>query len=307
MLTLVIEFNLGTIFAFIAGILSGAVLLFLLYLFLMAVYMKRKGKIEPPFDGESKIDEVHAIIKTNQKKFKDLCARQSGIDLNLFKDLNYDVMVEVARLYYPESKNPLGELSISQLEQLNSQLPDAIDGLLKKFKLSFLKEVKLSKLISIVNAKKQIDENEVIKKTKFIGKYGKTFWNILNIINPVMWIKKGIISPSISLFVHKICLYTIETVAIKTNNVFSGESFTTDLTDEENEEFLNEFKDMMHDDNIDTSEQPVQEESEVEIIEKPSKLHKIKNLFKRKEALENIPEPVILKVESKDNQKKTRN
>ena len=56
MLTLEIQFNLGTILAFITGILSGALLLFLIYMLQIVIYMKKKGKIEPPFDGESKID-----------------------------------------------------------------------------------------------------------------------------------------------------------------------------------------------------------------------------------------------------------
>ena len=303
MLTLEIQFNLGTILAFITGILSGALLLFLIYMLQIVIYMKKKGKIEPPFDGESKIDEVNAIIKEHQKKFKDLCAKQSGIDIGLFKDLNYDVMVEVARLYYPESKNPLGELSISQLEELNAQLPDAINGLLNKFKLNFLKDVKLSKLIAIVNAKKQLDESQVVKKTKFISKYGKTFWNILNIINPVMWIKKGIISPSISLFVHKICLYTIETVGIKTNNVFSGETFTQDLTDQENQEFIEQMNALMDDQ---------EEEVKVDIplidkqvnIKVPKKMNKIKSFFnKKKDVIEN-EEPRIIKIENPSDKQK---
>ena len=308
MLGVVIEFNFASIIAFLTGILSGAILLFLIYVFHVVRYLRKKDEIRVPFDASVNIATVQEISNKYQDKYKQIISKKSGIDFKLFKELNYDVMVEVASLYYPDSKNPLSELTINEIKELDHQLLDQVDKLLSKFGLKFLGDVKLSKLITLVNAKKTIEENVVVKKTKGLQRVSKLIWNTINIINPLMWIKKGVINPSISVLTNKICLYVIDMVAIKTNNIYSGEQFIQDLTDEENQKFIECVQDMMIED-----DDEVDEEQGIEVLDIEDKkrekdnsinsiIANIKHRINKEEIIKDIKD--IKQIVTKDKTKK---
>lgn len=231
-------FNLGSLLAYLGGIISGVVLFVLFYFLYVMIYLKKQEiQISSKATNISK-NQIDTEIKNSQMKFLEIKKELSEVNLDTLKDVCIELMNNIAALYYPESKRPLGELTIKELLLLDQYLVEKIENILNKFGLKFTKKVKFNTIINILNMKKNIDNNNVVKATKKVGKVTSNVISVLNIINPVVWFKKGIYAPAINLIIKKICLLVIATVGYETGHVYSKQAFLDPVLDEEMENLI---------------------------------------------------------------------
>lgn len=242
------SFNLATILAFIAGIFSGIILFIALYtLYVVTLINKNEIVIQT---RDIKTEEIEEKIKNSQERFLKYRRAHQEITFEIFKQILFDLTNDIAGLYYPESKHPLSELTIKELILLDQYLIEKIENILDKVGLKFLKKIKISLLLNILNMKKNIDRNNVIKASRKIGNFSSKLWSLINFLNPVMWIKRGIINPSINLITKKIFLSVIDTVGKETYHVYSKQAFLDPVLDQEVEKLI-EIIESSHEENDD--------------------------------------------------------
>ena len=230
--------NLGSLFAYLGGIASGIVLFILIYFLYVMVYLKKQEVRISSLSQEIDQKQIEVEIKIAQMKFLEQKKELGEINVEVLKEVSLELMNSIAKLYYPESKRPLGELTIKEILLLDQYLVDKIDDILNKFGIKFSKKVKLNTIINILNMKKNIDNNNVVKATKKFGKFTSNLLVVLNFINPVMWFKKGIITPTTNLIIKKICLLVIATVGYETYHVYSKQAFLDPVLDNELEKLI---------------------------------------------------------------------
>lgn len=232
------SFNLSTIIAFLIGIVSGIILLVLIYTLYVLITLNKKEVNITCSDLNNDRIEVEEQIKKAQIKFLKIRKENKDISLEIFKYLLVDLMNDVAKIYYPNSEHPLSELTIKELILLSQYLSEKVESILDHFGLRFMKKIKMSSVIDILNMKRTIDHNNLIQATKKISNFSSKLWSLINFLNPVMWIKRGIINPSINLITKKICLLVISTVGIETYHIYSKQAFLDPILDKDIEKLI---------------------------------------------------------------------
>lgn len=236
------EDPLEKLMPFFIGIIFGFVLCLLIYLLIVISSLKKTKN--SALDIVLNIDDE--IIKNQIEN-----ARNKYIEESLYKntsqkticlrDACWDLMNDIAAVYYPEAKYPLYELSIEELIMLVNYISERVDSLFKGFLLKKIKKIKVSTIIKMLDIKKKIDDNAVVKAAnKYeVPKKVKVLTTILNSLNPIYWVKKIMIDGTFNIVVNKIALTIIDVVGEETSNIYSKNIF---VRNEENEELTNELK-----------------------------------------------------------------
>ncbi len=87
------------------------------------------------------------------------------------------------------------------------------------------KKLRIAYILKIIDVKKKIDENKAVKTASKLNKPWKITWSILNVFNPVYWVKKLMISTTLVTISNKIGGIIIEVVGEETNKVYSKSVF----------------------------------------------------------------------------------
>ena len=170
--------NIPNIIFFIIGMFIGIVIFIIVILIISLIYKLKnkyyKKKIKP-----LKIDlNYKNIIKDNKliyiNKYKNLQIKEK---LTGIGNIMLNMMEDISSLYYPNSKDPIFELSIDQLVDFLSyfsiRLEDFIDNLLDN-RLHFvnvitkysIKDKKLSFVIELINKNNKENATKKISKLK---------------------------------------------------------------------------------------------------------------------------------------------
>lgn len=156
------------------GILLGIILFFITFLIVYLV-SKSKPKNEDSINEVVIIPEYKVIIDSNKDIFERIYKEAAiGEKFKGIVDLTTSMMQEIAGLYYPDSDDPMFEVSIERLVDFLSyfryRMELIIDDLFVD-KLSFveaigkfkIKDAKLSKIMEILN-KNKVEKVEEEKK-----------------------------------------------------------------------------------------------------------------------------------------------
>ncbi len=226
-------FNLASVLAFVAGVLSGMILIVLIYVLWVLIYLKKQEVIL--HSQNDKVDPrlVKEEIAKAEKRFLIERKENRSVEFSAFKGICLDLIEGIASLYYPESPHPIGELTVKELMLLDEYLLEKLDDLLNKVTLRPLKKVKINQLLSLLNMKRTLDSNPVVQTTKHITDFSGKLLSVVHFVNPVVWIKRGIVNPSIRLIGKKICLIAIATIGQETYHIYSKQAFLAPLTDED--------------------------------------------------------------------------
>lgn len=226
-----IELSLGTILNFVFGMITGMILFSAIY-----VYFFIRGKnitideIQHP-TVDVKEDELKELIVQKQKKFKRNRKLGTTSATKLTFDLSYELVEEISKYFFPNSKYPMLELSINEFIQLNHYVTDRIDTMLNKPLLKNTKNVRVTKFVNMYDKKKSIERNKVIKSLKKykvdkVAKYGSM---AVNAVNPVYWFRKAVIKTSIDTMSKKISVVVIGIVGEETVKVYSKKLFDKEM------------------------------------------------------------------------------
>ncbi len=230
------------------GMVTGVVL----FLALVSAFSFRgkrislKGKTP---EGEISTEDLRQLIEQKQIKLKRNLKIKSNGTFRVTMDISYELIEEISRYFFPNSKYPMLELSVNELLELNHYITNRIDEILET---PILKNAKKTRVITIVNMyekKRAIEESKLAKAAKKyrFGKVLKYGAMALNVVNPVYWFRKLVLSTSIDAITRKLCVTIISIVGEETANVYSKKLFDKeldlDMVEKDMEKFLTEEND----------------------------------------------------------------
>ncbi|MFK5884141.1 MAG: hypothetical protein QM489_07385 [Candidatus Izemoplasma sp.] len=209
------------------GMFTGFVLFTIIYTYFMI-----RGKNinldeikHPNIDVEE--DELRDMIIAKQKKFKRHRKISDQGIAKLTFELSFELLDEIAKYFFPDSKYPALELSVNELLNLNHYITDRVDEILEKPILKNTKKMRIVRVMEMFDRKKQIEESKIIKAAKKY-KVSKAFSyaaTAVNIVNPVYWFRKLVINTSVDMLTRKVCIVIIGIVGEETTKIYSKNLF----------------------------------------------------------------------------------
>ena len=220
--------NLPNISAFFFGMLTGMVLLTATFVFL---FIRSKViDVEQVVGPTSEVDPdvLIELVKAKQKEFKQKRKLKEEGVARLTFNISFDLVNEIAKYFFPDSKYPTLELNVNELLNLNHYITNRIDELLDKPVIKNTKKMQIVKVMEMLDKKKQVEEMKVVKAAQKmkLGKVAKYGGMALNAINPVYWFRKAVINTSVSAMTRKVCLVVIGIVGEETIKVYSKALFS---------------------------------------------------------------------------------
>ena len=221
------EISFGGFINFFVGMATGMVAFAAIY-----VYFLVRGKNiniddikRPSIDVNE--EELKIMIIDKQKKFKRNKKLGNQNVAKLTFELSYELIEEISKYFFPESKYPMLELSVNELLNLNHYITNRLDDILDKPILKNTKNLQITKIMSMYDKKKAIEQNKLIKAAKKykVGKIVKYGAAAINVVNPVYWFRKLVINTSVDVMTRKVCLVVIGIVGEETTKVYSKKLF----------------------------------------------------------------------------------
>lgn len=211
---------------FLTGIAFGFLFMLLVYLYSVIVSLRKKTKYKR---HPVEIDEleIELLIKDAQEQFKNKELRKEMGLFAYFKSVNLDLVTDIAKKYYPNSKYPLLELSVEESLELTNYISNRINEFLSARILAPLKRKTLAQIKGIYDVKVKVEETKIVKAGKKVGvaKIGKTALGVINAINPAYWIKRLTVDKLYDIIIVKICLVSIGVVGEETYKIYSKSVF----------------------------------------------------------------------------------
>ncbi len=238
------DFSLGGFTNFFFGMITG------IFLFTATmVYLIVRGKNVDVSDitrpqVEVNDEELKQLIIGRQKKLKRSLKLNRDSVAKLTFDISYELIEEIARYFFPNSKYPMMELSVHELISLNHYISNRIDDILDKPILKNTKNIRVTNIMKMYDKKKMVEESRAMKWTKKykVGKILKYGSMAVNAVNPVYWFRKLVINTSIDVITRKVCVVIIGVVGEETVKIYSKKVFDEDhdlnLVDDQVESYL---------------------------------------------------------------------
>lgn len=237
----------NNIIIFLMGIIVGGILSVIIYLIIFLKSINKADKINQLTSFKEDIvqtNEVNKLISGAKDQYKEETKDYSIVfKIEALKNIAWDLIKSIADVYYPDSKHPIYELSIDELIKLCYYITERIDKVFQGKILKNVRNFKISQVIAIIEAKKKIDDNKLIKASKKLNSSGlyKVASSTLNIVNPVYWVRKIVVSSSVNYGSNKIANIIIDIVGEETAKVYSKHLFikenniSEEISDIENE------------------------------------------------------------------------
>ncbi|MGB7531078.1 MAG: hypothetical protein WBK54_06095 [Bacilli bacterium] len=231
----------------LSGIIIGFVLCFLIYLLIVVTSFKKEEKRISVPEVKVEDERIQRLIRSAKIEFmEEASSTTTGQKLNELKNICWNLIHDIARVYFPDSKYPIYELSIDELMTLVHYITDRVDSLFKGPILRPLKKIRISYILKVIDTKRKIDENKAVKTASKLRTPWKVTKTVLNIFNPVYWVRKLMISTTLVAVTNKICGIIIDVVGEETNNVYSKSVFNAErMTNLEIEREILELEQMI--------------------------------------------------------------
>ncbi len=227
---LAFEFNMATLVSFLLGIFLGVVIAILVYLLLVLTSMNKNKKIFTPKVENVDSTEIVKLIDSAKEEFKDNKLRGEQSYVGYAVDISKKMIYQIAKKFYPNSRHPLLEISIDEALMLFNYISKRLDEVLDHNGLRFLKKFKISYIVSLYDIKENIMENDIVKATKKykIMNAFNAAKNVLNVINPVYWIRKVVMNKAINVILKKLCVVMISVAGEETYKIYSKSIYNTE-------------------------------------------------------------------------------
>ena len=222
-----IDISFGGFINFFVGMATGMVAFAAIY-----IYFLVRGKniniedIKRPNVDVSE-EELRNIIIDKQKKFKRHKKLGNQSVAKLTFEMSYELIEEISKYFFPESKYPMLELSVNELLNLNHYITNRLDDILDKPILKNTKNLQITKIMGMYDKKKAIEQTRLVKAAKKykVGKVVKYGAAAFNVVNPVFWFRKLVINTSVDVMTRKVCIVVIGIVGEETTKIYSKKLF----------------------------------------------------------------------------------
>lgn len=232
--------NWQTIVAFILGLVAGMTILFSLFLIFISRSKKEEKKVYVPTMDELSEEKVRELIKNKQKDFIKAVEED---DIDYFKacsSLTMELLHEISSYYYPESKYPEYELTITEAAELIHYITDQIVKVFDKPIINHFKNSKISTIVSRIEKGNKIKNSKLGKATSKGAEVFQETKAITNTINPVYWFRKIFVQGSVNIALKKICKSELSIAGREFNKVYSKNLFKNPDADEKTQKNINE-------------------------------------------------------------------
>lgn len=246
---LIDSINVSSVITLISGIVIGFVLCFVIYLCLVLSAFKKEGEIKEENDIEIEDETILKMIKSSKNQYiEESSSLTTTQKLDLVKTISLRLVNDIAKMYYPESDYPIYELNVDELLMLCHYITDRINSIFKGPIMKHLKKLKVSQVVKLIDFKKKIDENKVLKaanKAK-VPKLLSGVGAVLNVVNPVYWVRKVMINTTTLVLTKKVALTIFDVIGVETTKVYSKSVFNKENNLEiEVDKSINEIESLM--------------------------------------------------------------
>ena len=225
----IFEIDFTTVISFIVGIMMGFILTLLIYALLVVSSMRSKDFITKTENDDLTTQEVKDMVKDAHVAYKDKSIRKDTARFNHCFNLSKDLAYNIAGRFFPNSKNPLMELSVNELTILMNYITGRVDDLLNRKAIRILRQTKLITIVEFSTKAKEIEQSEAFKNTVKVGKVANKIKNVVSIINPLNWGRKLIVDRIVNLIIDKICIVIISIVGEETYKIYSKKVFNKEV------------------------------------------------------------------------------
>ncbi|HHU55352.1 MAG TPA: hypothetical protein GXZ48_01485 [Acholeplasmataceae bacterium] len=225
---LLAKFSWGSVVILFTGIIIGFLICVMIYLVIVLVSLRKNDEYIHKSDAQIEDEEIKRLIRNARNQYYERSAYlNTAQKITEVKEISWQLMNDIAMKFYPKSNYPLYELSIDELMILNHYITNRVDQLFKGKVLKGFKKVKISQILKLIDIKKKIDENKMVKaanKVKIPGIMKATL-SVLNVFNPGYWVKKLMINTTLSIGTNKLASLIIDIVGEETTKVYSKSVF----------------------------------------------------------------------------------
>jgi len=214
---------------FLLGMGTGFVLLAVFVALVMITGRRNQTKIIKSKESPLLDASVVTMIEAKQGLLTETARIADNAYFRVAFELSMELMTEIAKYYFPDSKYPIYELSIQELLNLNYYITKRLEKLINGRFIRHFKNYRISSIVSILNKKKALDNSKLMKlnrqyKVSKILSIGAT---VLNYANPIYWFRKLALKPSTTLVTKEACKLILQIVGEETNNLYSKKLFET--------------------------------------------------------------------------------
>lgn len=239
----IFNFDFNTIISFIIGILFGIIILCLIYAILVVASLGDKKYIIKTEDDSLSEAKVKELIMDAKKFYKDKKLRgKTGRVTHCYK-IAKDLAYGIAASFYPNSKYPLLELTVDEVVALLGYIQTRVNELLDRRGLKILKRLKVSFITDLSQKTTTVINSKAFNVTKDVSKGFGIFKKVINVVNPVVWVRKAIIDNTMVIVLDQLCLVIITVVGEETYKIYSKKVLDKEVEiDSDVEELIDELK-----------------------------------------------------------------
>lgn len=226
-----VNIHWNNIIILLTGVILGFFICGILYLIILLNSIRKANKNDQKQNYTEdiiKTSEVNEIILKAKEQYKiDKKKSSIALKMDLVKSISWNLINDISKVYYPDSKYPVYELSLDELIKLSYYITERVDNIFNGNILKHARKFKISQLIALIEAKKKMDEKKIVKASKKVhaGKIVKVASAAINFINPAFWVKKIMFSTTLNVGSNKMANIIIQIVGEETAKIYSKHLF----------------------------------------------------------------------------------
>ncbi|MDF2699607.1 MAG: hypothetical protein K0Q49_1163 [Haloplasmataceae bacterium] len=190
--------------------------------------------------------DVKDIVEAKQSQIIKSKRLGLGNNFNLVQDLTKEVVMEVAKYYYPDSKCPHLEISLIEALDMNQRVTERLKTMLDNKAIGLIKNIRISQIIALLEIKKNVENNPIYRFSKKynLDKVIQYGYAALNLANPAYWVRKIISTSTLETTLRGIGVMTISIVGEEAIQLYSKKIIDNrdKILDRELEKYLKEIE-----------------------------------------------------------------
>ena len=233
----------------------------LIYVIFVLSSLRDKKFLIKTKDDSLTTTEVKSMILTAQKTYKDKNLRGNKKRFSFATEIGKDLVYGIATRFYPKSKYPLLELSVDETIMLTVYIKERLEDILNRRGLRTLKRFKIADMVNIANKSNKVMNSEAFKVTKEVGVVATKIKNVLNVINPILLVRKYIIGSTLNIITDKLCVVALAVIGEETYKIYSKSVFKKEVEIDSNvDEILSSIDEDFKNATKSTDEENIKEE-----------------------------------------------
>ncbi len=225
----IFDINFISILVFVIGLFFGAFLISLIFALIAVRSISDKKTIVKTEQDTLTDEQVKDMIYKAKETYKDKELRKKKEKASFTRDICKDLAYMIAYSYYPNSRNPLLELSVDELIDLISYIRKRLDEILDKPIIKSLRKMKVSDIVRISMMSKDILASKQFKVSMSLAKKTSKLTKVLSAINPLNIFKNYVVGIAINKIIDAICLSLISLVGEETYKIYSKKVLNIDV------------------------------------------------------------------------------